>query len=144
MSVKIRLSRIGKKKAPFYRIIAVDSRKKRDGAFLEDLGTYDVLNSKLVRFDLERVNYWISQGALPSDSVKKIIKLFKESGLSGKIVLRQAPVYAKASTGRQDERKKEEKIAEKAVKKEAPKKKEASAPEVKEEAPKEEKKAKEA
>ena len=47
MAVKIRFSRIGKKGIPFYRLIAVDSRKKRDGAFLEDLGTYDAVNEKL-------------------------------------------------------------------------------------------------
>jgi len=104
MSVKLRLSRIGKKKAPFYRIIAVDSRKKRDGAFLEDLGTYDVINSKLVRFDIERVDYWISQGALPTDSVKRIIKLFKEVGLSGKIEVK--PVEEKASKAKKTSKEK--------------------------------------
>lgn len=77
--VKIRLSRIGKKKAPFYRIIAVDSRKKRDGAYLENLGTYDTLNSVLVQFDEERFSYWVEQGAKPSDSVKKIVKLYKKT-----------------------------------------------------------------
>ena len=76
--VKIRLSRIGKKKAPFYRVVAVDSRKKRDGAYLENLGTYDALNTVLVQFDEERFNYWIEQGAQPSDSVKKIVKLYKK------------------------------------------------------------------
>ena len=50
MAVKIRLSRIGKKNAPFSRIVAIDSRKKRDGAFLEDLGTYDMLKSKVSSF----------------------------------------------------------------------------------------------
>lgn len=79
MAVKIRLSRIGKKKAPFYRIIAVDSRKKRDGAFLEDLGTYDALNSKVVTFRQERVNHWISLGAQPTPTIKKIQKIYKES-----------------------------------------------------------------
>lgn len=82
MAVKIRLSRIGKKKAPFYRIVAVDSRKKRDGAFLEDLGTYDALNSKLVRLEIERVDHWIAQGAIPTDSVERIITLFKKVGIS--------------------------------------------------------------
>ena len=51
MPVKIRLSRVGKKHAPFYRIVSVDSRRKRDSSFLEDLGTYDALNSVVVRFD---------------------------------------------------------------------------------------------
>ena len=78
MSVKIRLSRIGKKNAPFSRIVAIDSRKKRDGEFLEDLGTYDMLNSKLVHFHEERINYWISVGAQPSETVKKLHRMFKD------------------------------------------------------------------
>lgn len=79
MAVRIRLSRIGKKNAPFSRIVALDSRKKRDGAFLEDLGTYDNLNSKLVHFHEDRINYWISCGAQPSDTVKRLHKIYKES-----------------------------------------------------------------
>jgi len=141
MSVKIRLSRIGKKKAPFYRIIAVDSRKKRDGAFLEDLGTYDVLNSRLVRFDLERVNYWVSQGALPSDSVKKLIKLFKESGLStGKVEIKPETetkakkASKKTSRQAQDGQKAEESQKEKAPKAEVAPKEEAATEEKKEKA----------
>lgn len=82
MAVKIRLSRIGKKHAPFYRIVAVDSRKKRDGAFLEDLGTYDVLGTKLVTFHEDRIKYWISQGAQATDSVKKIHKLYLKHGIA--------------------------------------------------------------
>jgi len=77
MGVKIRLSRIGKKKAPFYRIVAVDSRKKRDGACLENLGTYDSLKGTFVQFNNDRISYWISQGAIPTDSVKKLMKLYK-------------------------------------------------------------------
>ena len=80
MAVKIRLARIGKKNAPFGRIVAIDSRKKRDGAFLEDLGTYDILKSKLVHFHEERVNYWISMGAQESETVKKLHRIYKESG----------------------------------------------------------------
>jgi len=79
MPVRLRLARIGKKHAPFYRIVAVDSRKKRDGAFLEDLGTYDVLKTQFVRFEQERIAYWISQGAMPSDSVKKLQKMHQKA-----------------------------------------------------------------
>ena len=75
MAVKIRLARIGKKAAPFYRIVAIDSRKKRDGAFLEDLGTYDALKTKLVHFHEERINYWLSHGAQPSMTVKKLQRM---------------------------------------------------------------------
>lgn len=84
MSVKIRLQRIGKKNAPFGRIVATDSRKKRDGAFLEDLGTYDMLNSKLVHFHEERINYWISVGAQESETVKKLHRIYKESAAASK------------------------------------------------------------
>ena len=79
MAVKIRFSRIGKKNAPVYRIVAIDSRKKRDGASLEILGTYNPVSGELVQFHEERVNHWISQGAIPSDAVKKIQKLHKKS-----------------------------------------------------------------
>ncbi len=77
MSVRIRLSRIGKKHVPFYRVISVDKRKKRDGAFLEDLGTYDAIKSTVVRFDEEGYKRRLEQGAIPSDAVKKIYILFK-------------------------------------------------------------------
>lgn len=79
MAVKIRLARIGKKNAPFSRIVAIDSRKKRDGAFLEDLGTYDMLNSKLVHFHADRIEYWIKLGAQPTETVKKLQRMHKEA-----------------------------------------------------------------
>ena len=79
MAVKIRLSRIGKKNAPFYKIVAVDSRKKRDGAYLEDLGTYDALHSKLVSFREDRVKHWIALGAVPTDTVKRLHRLHKKA-----------------------------------------------------------------
>lgn len=76
MAVKIRLSRIGKKKAPFYRIVAIDSRKKRDGEFLEDLGTYNPLTGEIIHFHHDRMTDWISKGAIPTDSVIRIQKMF--------------------------------------------------------------------
>lgn len=78
MAVKLRLSRFGKKKAPFYRIIATDERVKRDGKFLEDLGTYNPLTGDLVQFHQDRIDYWISKGAIPTESVKKLLKLYKK------------------------------------------------------------------
>lgn len=81
MAVKIRLARVGKKKAPFYRVVAIDERRKRDGACLENLGTYDAVHSKLVTFHEERYNYWRSVGAVPTDSVEKLFKKFKQEGL---------------------------------------------------------------
>lgn len=78
MAVKIRFSRIGKKNAPIYRIVAVDSRKKRDGAALENLGTYDPIKGTFVQFHEERVQDWLSKGAIMTDSVKRIHKRYKK------------------------------------------------------------------
>jgi small subunit ribosomal protein S16 len=77
MAVKIRLSRIGKKNAPMYRIVAIDSRKKRDGQAIEDLGTYNPVTGEIVQFHQERINAWIAQGAIPTDSVLKLQKMYK-------------------------------------------------------------------
>lgn len=77
MAVKIRLSRIGKKNSPIWRIVAIDSRKKRDGAFLENLGTYNPLTQTLVQFHVDRILDWISKGAVCSETVTKLIKLNK-------------------------------------------------------------------
>lgn len=79
MAVKIRLSRIGKKNVPFYRIVAVDGRKKRDGAHLENLGTYDPIKGELIQFHDDRIQDWISKGAIPSDTVKRLQKLYRKS-----------------------------------------------------------------
>lgn len=78
MSVKIRLSKIGKKHAPYYRIVAIDSRKKRDGASLEILGTYNPLNGELIQFHVERINDWISKGAIATDAVKKLQRMHQK------------------------------------------------------------------
>ncbi|MCL4360933.1 30S ribosomal protein S16 [Candidatus Dependentiae bacterium] len=78
MSVKIRLSRIGKKHAPFFRIVAIDSRKKRDGESLEILGTYNPLKGELVQFNNEGIQTWVSKGAVVSPAVKKLQKMYKE------------------------------------------------------------------
>ena len=92
MAVRIRLSRIGTKHEPYFRIVAVDSRKKRDGAFLENLGTYNALKSELVQFHEDRINHWISVGAQPSDSVRKLQKMYKENGIKS-----QAPAATAAA-----------------------------------------------
>ena len=67
MAVKIRLSRIGKKNAPFYRIVAIDERKKRDGASLEILGTYNPRSGQFVQFHEARIQHWIGLGAQETD-----------------------------------------------------------------------------
>lgn len=75
MSVRIRLSRHGKKKAPFYRVVVADSHCARDGRFIEILGTFDPLTDPAtVKIDAERAAYWIKNGASPSDTVKVLLK----------------------------------------------------------------------
>lgn len=78
MAVKIRLSRLGKKNAPQYRIVAVDSRAKRDGKCIECLGTYDPKEHILVQFHEDRVADWISKGAVLTDVVRKLRKQYKK------------------------------------------------------------------
>lgn len=74
--VKIRLTRKGKKKQPFYRVIVIDSKKRRDGPFVEILGTYDPLkNPSEVKIDTERAKYWLGNGAQPTSVVKKLLKI---------------------------------------------------------------------
>ncbi|MBE6754784.1 MAG: 30S ribosomal protein S16 [Ruminococcaceae bacterium] len=79
MAVKIRLRRMGAKKAPFYRIVVADSRYPRDGRFIEEIGTYDPLaNPSAVKVDAEKAKTWIKNGAQPTDTVKV---LFKKEGI---------------------------------------------------------------
>ena len=73
--VKIRLHRMGAKKAPFYRVVVADSRAPRDGRFIEELGTYNPMaESDKLNVDAERVKYWISNGAQPTDTVRGLLK----------------------------------------------------------------------
>ncbi len=74
MAVKIRLSRLGKKNRPYWRIVATEERSKRDGAFLEDLGTYDPIKHQLLQVHRERIQDWIAKGALCSATVAKLLK----------------------------------------------------------------------
>jgi small subunit ribosomal protein S16 len=73
--VKIRLRRVGAKKAPYYRIVVADSRFSRDGRFVEEIGTYDPsAEANKIKVDQERVKYWISCGAQPTDTVRGLLK----------------------------------------------------------------------
>lgn len=73
--VKIRLHRMGAKKAPFYRIVVADSRAPRDGRFVEEIGTYNPLaNPSEIKVDSERAQYWVKNGAQPTDTVKALLK----------------------------------------------------------------------
>lgn len=79
MAVKLRLRRMGRKKKPFYRVVATDSRAPRDGRFIEIVGTYNPLGSEtLVELQEDRVYYWLKNGAQPTDTVKN---LFQKKGL---------------------------------------------------------------
>ncbi len=75
MAVKIRLRRMGAKKAPFYRIVVADSRYPRDGRFIEEIGYYDPTKEpSVVKIDAEKAKQWISNGAQPTDTVRSILK----------------------------------------------------------------------
>lgn len=75
MSVKIRLKRMGAKKAPFYRIVVADSRSPRDGRFIEEIGYYDPMKEpKVVKVDGDKAKAWIAKGAQPTDTVKELLK----------------------------------------------------------------------
>ena len=75
MAVKMRLRRIGAKKAPFYRVIVADSRSPRDGRFIEEIGYYNPLTDPAeIRIDAEKAKKWISNGAQPTETVKALLK----------------------------------------------------------------------
>ncbi len=79
MAVKIRLKRLGQKKAPFYRIVVADSRSPRDGKFIEEIGTYDPNNDpSTFNIDAEAAKKWLANGAQPTEVVGK---LFKAAGI---------------------------------------------------------------
>lgn len=74
--VKIRLTRRGAKKKPFYRVIAADTRARRDGPFLEILGTYNPMKDPSeINIKIERVKHWLNNGAQPTSTVRKLLKL---------------------------------------------------------------------
>lgn len=77
--VKIRLARFGAHKRPFYRMVVADSRARRDGPFVEIIGTYDPMKEPSeVKIDLEKANYWLQKGAQPTD---RAMKLLRKAGL---------------------------------------------------------------
>ena len=79
--VKIRLRRMGKKKAPFYRIVVADSRYPRDGRFIEELGYYDPMKEPVdIKVDAEKAKEWLAKGAQPTETVKSLLK---KSGVIG-------------------------------------------------------------
>ena len=121
MSVKLRLQRLGRKKRPFYRIVAIDSKKRRDGVEIERLGWYDpiVQDSLSIKIDEDKTRSWINKGAIPSDTVKSLIKKsglsykwsLEESGLSDDKILQKMDEWKESQKQKADslKKKKEEK-----------------------------------
>ncbi|SHJ57225.1 SSU ribosomal protein S16P [Shimia gijangensis] len=118
MAMKIRLARGGSKKRPFYRVVAADSRMPRDGRFIEKLGTYNPLlpkdSEERVKLDMERVQYWLDQGAQPSDRVARFLEA------SGTLAKTERANPQKAEPGQKAKDRAEEKAAKAAEAAEAP------------------------
>ena len=75
MAVKIRLRRVGAKKAPFYRVVVADSRAPRDGRFIEEIGTFDPMKSPAeIKIDDEKAEQWLKNGAQPTETAKSVLK----------------------------------------------------------------------
>ena len=99
MAVKIRLRRVGRKKSPMYRIVVADSKSPRDGKFIEIVGQYQPRTTeKAINLDNDRVNYWLSVGAQPTDTVRSllrkagVLKQRHESRLASKLQAAAVPV----------------------------------------------------
>jgi small subunit ribosomal protein S16 len=134
VAVKIRLKRMGKIRAPFYRVVVMDSRTKRDGRAIEEIGKYHPTEEpSLIEIDMERANYWLAQGAQPTEAVAALLKVVEGGTLktkepkASKKDLYEAAVAAagKADDGGSAPRKKAEKKAD-APKADAPKADEAA------------------
>lgn len=104
MAVKIRLSRLGATNRPFYRVIATDARNKRDGAILANIGTFDPIRGSVIQFHEDLYQTWISQGAIPSDSAKKVYRMFKKSGIAAQaadVAIAESAMMQQPSNGDQ-------------------------------------------
>ena len=109
MAMKIRLARGGSKKRPFYRIVATDSRMPRDGRFIEKLGTYNPLLPKdsedRVKMNMERVQYWMDQGAKPTDRISRMLEA------AGVLPKKERANLKKGTPGKKAQERAEEKAA---------------------------------
>ena len=74
MAVKMRLRRMGMKKAPFYRVIVADSRSPRDGRFIEEIGYYNPLGNSEIKIDADKAKTWLANGVQPTETVKALLK----------------------------------------------------------------------
>ena len=109
MAMKIRLARGGSKKRPFYRIVAADSRMPRDGRFIEKLGTYNPLlpkdSEERVKMNMERVQYWLDQGAQPTDRISRFLEA------AGVVAMKERANLKKGEPGQKAKDRAEEKAA---------------------------------
>lgn len=79
MAVKIRLARHGAKKRPYYRIVVADSRARRDGRFIEEVGRYNpCTDPSMIKIDFEKLDKWVANGAQPTDTVERLIRTARE------------------------------------------------------------------
>lgn len=117
MAMKIRLARGGSKKRPFYRIVAADSRMPRDGRFIEKLGIYNPLlpkdSEERVKMNVERVQYWIDQGAQPSERISRFLEA------AGIVEKKERANLKKGTPGKKAQDRAEEKAAKAAAADEA-------------------------
>ena len=117
MAMKLRLARGGSKKRPFYSIVAADSRMPRDGRFIEKLGTYNPLlpkdSEERVKMDMERVQYWLGQGAKPTDRISRMLEA------AGVLEKKERNNPQKAQPGKKAQEREEEKAAKVAAAEEA-------------------------
>ena len=109
MAMKIRLARGGSRKRPFYRIVASDSRMPRDGRYIEKLGTYNPLlpkdSEERVQMDVERIQYWLGEGAKPTDRVSRFLEA------AGVVEKKERSNPKKAVPGKKAQERAEEKAA---------------------------------
>ena len=133
MAMKIRLARGGSKKRPFYRIVAADSRMPRDGRFIEKLGTYNPLlpkdSEERVKMNMERVQYWLDQGAQPTDRISRFLEA------AGVLEKKERANLKKGEPGQKAKDRAEEKAAKAAEAAAAPAEEAAAEEPVAEEAP---------
>jgi len=113
VAVRIRMKKMGRKHRPFYRICVMDSRKPRDGKAIEEVGTYDTTvrdKSQRVTLDMERIDYWMSVGAQPSENVKTLIKKVKNNkfGVTKEPPKMQAPKQPEPEAPTEEEKPAEE------------------------------------
>merc|ERR1712070_705858 len=103
MTVRMRLQRFGRIRAPFYRVVVTDSRKSRNGAYIECVGTYnpiaDKSGTKHVRLDQDRIQYWMSVGVQPSDTVNRLLG---QANILPSVARREPPADQKGATAEEE------------------------------------------